>query len=113
MDNYATLNLKPLSVNEAWKGRKFKSPVYKSWELHLNLTLPKLGFKIEKEDKLCLSVEMHFSNSQADLDNPLKMFQDGLQKKYNFKDAQIWEIHLYKFKVKKGEERIRFLLERI
>ena len=40
------INIKPLSVNQAWMGRKFKTKFYKDYEIELALKLPKL--KINK-----------------------------------------------------------------
>ena len=36
------LNLKPLSVNEAWKGRRFSTPAKKQFEAAVRYSLPKV-----------------------------------------------------------------------
>ena len=45
------VNIKPLSTNKAWKGRRFKSPNYKAFESELiyklpNIDLPKPPFEL-------------------------------------------------------------------
>jgi hypothetical protein len=44
----------------------------------------------------------------SDYDNPIKIFQDVLCKKYGFNDNRIFAGHQYKILVPKGEEFIRF-----
>jgi Holliday junction resolvase RusA-like endonuclease len=99
------LNIKPLSVNEVWQGKRFKTRKYTSYEkealLHLkHLTIPEYPLKIE--------ITWGFSSVMADIDNPTKPFLDILQKKYGFDDRHIYELVLKKVIVKKGEEYIDF-----
>lgn len=101
------VNIKPLSVNEAWQGRRFKTYKYTKYEKEvLNLLPPTL--KIYKIVKYRLNFEVAYSNSLCDIDNFLKPFMDILQKKYDFNDSQIYELLVRKSKVKKGEEYIKF-----
>ncbi len=100
-----TLNIKPLSVNKCWQGKRFKTPAYKSYEKQLLLLLqpfkmPEAPFKI--------SYEFGFSSKLADIDNPVKPFQDILCKKYKFDDRSINEINIKKIIVPKGKEYIKF-----
>lgn len=99
------IKIKPLSVNEAWQGKRFKSPAYKDYEKELLYRLPAL--KLPPKPYYII-YEFGFSNMRSDIDNPVKPFQDVLQKKYNFDDADILKITVKKVKVKKGEECIRF-----
>jgi Holliday junction resolvase RusA-like endonuclease len=99
------VNIKPLSVNLAWQGQRFKTPAYKAFETELLLKLPNI--KIGKE-KLSLRLIFAFSNASSDLDNPTKLVQDILSKKYGFNDKQIYELHLYKLIVDKGKEYLDF-----
>ena len=48
------------------------------------------------------------SSKLADYDNPIKAFQDILQKKYNFNDSKIYKATIIKEIVKKGDEFIKF-----
>lgn len=100
------IKIKPLSSNKAWQGRRFKTPEYKAYEQHLGYLLP-ARYPIPKGD-LKIMIEVGFSNKLSDLDNPVKSFLDILQKKYEFNDNRIVEIHLYKKIVKKGEDYISF-----
>jgi len=97
------LKIKPLSVNEAWQGKRYKTPAYLRYERNMLLMLPKIK-DIPKEVKLYF--EFGFSNILADLDNPVKLLLDIMQKKYKFNDADVWELRIKKTKVKKGFEYI-------
>jgi hypothetical protein len=44
------LNEKPLSVNLAWQGKRFKTPIYKAYEKELLLRMP--AKKIDAEQML-------------------------------------------------------------
>ena len=103
-----TLKIKPLSVNDAWKGRRQKSHVYKKYERDIFMLLPN-DFIVPDGD-LRLNLEWGFSSAASDYDNPIKPFQDCLQKKYNFNDSKIFVGHQEKFKVKKGDEYIKWEL---
>ena len=99
------LKIKPLSVNQAWQGKRFKTKQYKQYERDLLLMLP--AFEVPEGD-LAIYLEFGFSNSASDWDNPIKPFQDVLQKKYGFNDSRIVEAYVKKTKVKKGAEFIRW-----
>ena len=96
-----SLNIKPLSVNECWQGKRFKTPIYKDYERFVMLSLPHL---ILPEPPYRIWYVFGLSNINADLDNPVKPLQDILQKKYGFNDRDIHEANIKKRKVKKGEE---------
>lgn len=100
------LKLKPLSVNEAWKGRRFKTDNYKRYEWVVFARLPK-GVKIP-EGEIELHFEFGFSSPLADNDNPVKPLQDILQAKYGFNDNRVVRTVIDKFRVPKGEEYIAF-----
>ena len=99
------LDIKPLSVNEAWKGRRFRSDKYKSYQKHMALVLRPLDIP---DGDIQLDVTFGFSNSASDIDNPLKPFIDCLQKKYGFNDKMIKRLNVVSEKVKKGDEFIDF-----
>lgn len=102
------INIIPLSVNRAWKGQRFKTKEYKDYEVELLYKLPKI---IVKSGELSLWITFGMSNSLSDIDNPVKPFLDILQKKYGFNDKNIFELHIRKQKVLKGEEFIDFKIE--
>lgn len=99
------IKVKPLSVNECWQGKRFKSVDYKRYEQELLYTLKPLTIP---EGKLKVHYTFGVSSKNADIDNPVKPFQDILQKKYDFKDNRIYKIVIDKVDVGKGEEFIEF-----
>lgn len=100
------INIKPLSINEAFQGRRFKTEKYKKYEKELLLLLPK-NFKLPPPPYYII-FEFGFSNKASDLDNPIKVMQDILQKKYKFNDKDIYKAEITKKIVKKGGEYILF-----
>jgi len=102
--------MKPLSVNEAWQGKRFKTDKYKAYEKEMLLRLP-MG-KLPPPPYY-VYYEFGFSNRQADYDNPCKPVGDILQKKYGFNDNQIYEAHIKKVVVKRGQEYIKIQIEHI
>lgn len=57
--------------------------------------------------------EFGFSNKLSDFDNPCKPLGDVLQKKYGFNDKEIYEAHIRKQIVKKGQEYIKIRIEHL
>jgi len=99
------IDIKPLSVNNAWQGKRFKTPEYKTYERVLMYLLPKLSLP---EPPFKLEMEFGFSNSASDWDNPIKPLQDILQKKYGFNDKDVFEAVVRKYKVSKGKDYLKF-----
>ena len=104
------IDIKPLSVNECWRGRRQKTVKYLRYQNEMlfllpnKLVLPDPPFKV--------SYEFGFSSRASDLDNPVKPLQDILSKKYKFDDKLIHEIHIIKTKVSKGKEYLKFKIEK-
>ena len=103
------LKIKPMSVNDAWKGRRSKTEEYRAFERHIALILKPVEIP---EGPLQANIEWGFSNAGSDIDNPLKPFLDCLQKKYKFNDNRIYRLIVDKVKVKKGDEYIEWSLEK-
>ncbi len=99
------VDIKPLSVNEAWQGRRYKTNDYKAYEEQVLLLLPKITIP---DGRLKITIRFGMSNSRSDIDNPVKMFVDILQMKYGFNDNRIYEMNLIKEKVEKGCDFIGF-----
>jgi Holliday junction resolvase RusA-like endonuclease len=97
------LNVKALSINECFQGKRFKTKAYLSYEKTLLLMLPKRDLK----DVERVNIEFGFSSKLADIDNPVKPILDILQKKYGFNDRDIFELNIKKVVVKKGDEFIK------
>ena len=104
------LDIKPLSVNEAWQGKRFKTKIYKAYESHVLFCLKPMEIP---EGKIELQLTWGFSNKGADADNPIKPFVDCLQKKYGFNDNKVYSYVVKKVDVKKGEEFIEFNIKGI
>ena len=105
------VNIKPLSVNQVWQGRRFKTPKYKSYEKELLLKLPL--FKIDCNAHLSVDITFGYSNTLNDIDNALKPFLDVLQKKYGINDNKIYFLNVKKEIVKKGDEFIKFNIKEL
>ena len=102
--------IKPLSSNQAWRGRRFKSVAYMQYEKELNYLLPK-HLEIP-EGKLQVHYIFGFSSKGSDYDNAIKSFQDFLQKRFQFNDNKIYRAFIEKVDVKKGKEFIEFSIEK-
>ncbi len=95
---------KPLSTNQCWKGRRFKTQEYTAYEKTLFFLLPR---NVEiPEGPLTLEIEVGYSNRNSDTGNVEKPFTDILQKRYGFNDNRIFRIVMEKRIVPKGEEYI-------
>jgi|SRR5690606_41201189 len=103
------LKIKPLSVNKAWAGRRFKTPEYKKYQRDVLYLLPKLKLP---EAPYEVKIIFGFSSAGSDIDNPVKPIMDILQKKYGFNDNQVYRMVLEKEQVKKGSEFIKFEIKR-
>lgn len=110
IDGY-TVYVKPLSVNQAWLGRKRKSGAYREYEKVMMEKLPLLN--ISKKIKLSVSMVVYYSNKRSDIDNFIKPFLDILQTKYGFDDKQIYKLSVVKEIVAKGNEGITFKIDNL
>ena len=104
------INVKPMTVNRAWRGRKFKTPEYKTYEINVMMLLKPMEIPA---GNLFVTLTAGFSNKLCDIDNIAKPFIDILQRRYDFNDNRIWKLVLNKRIVKKGSEYIEFSIEGI
>jgi len=102
------LNIKPMSVNQVWQGKRFKTKSYKQYRADLQKILPPLKIP---DGELKVNYLFGVSNMGSDVDNLVKPFQDSLQEKYGFNDSKIIEFTAKKVKVKKCDEFIQFEIE--
>ena len=97
-----------MSVNDAWKGKRFKTNTYKRYCKDVSMLLPN---KMEiPKGKLGIRIHFYFSRSTSDWDNPIKPFQDILCSNYGIDDRHIYLAIVEKFIVPKGKEKIEFEL---
>ena len=106
-----TIYLKPLSVNEAWQGRRFKTDEYIAYEKAVIKAMQTK--KLNVKPPFAVMIEYGFSNSASDIDNPTKLVLDILQKKYKFNDKDIYRLTLIKTMISKGKEYFRFRIQTI
>lgn len=104
------INVKPLSVNEAWKGRRFKTDAYNTYRNTLLWLLPDISIP---NPPFMIYLKFGFSNTLSDWDNPVKTTQDILSQKYGFNDKLIRRAIVETEIVKKGQEYIEFELTHI
>ncbi len=103
------INIKPMSVNEAFKGRRFHTDKHRIWYNNLLLLLPKrkdIDFPIEPPYQIYL--KFGFSSKSSDWDNPIKQVQDCLADRYNFNDKLIKRGIVETEIVPKGKEYFEF-----
>ena len=101
-------NEKPLSVNQCWQVKRFKTKEYKKYEKLLLHVLPKI--KEMPKPPYFIVFEFGFSSPLADWDNPIKPLQDIMQTKYNFNDRDISVAQVNKKITKKNQEYFKFIL---
>lgn len=99
------VQIKPLSVNDAWQGKRYKTNQYDNYIFSMLHYLPTIDIP---KGKLQLYVKFGFSSISSDIDNPLKPFIDCLQKKYRFNDKNIHKLIVERDYVKKDHEYIQF-----
>lgn len=99
--------IKPMSVNEAWQGRRYKTDEYELYSLELKIKLPKVELP---EPPYEIYLKFGFSSPLSDWDNPIKPTQDIIAKKYGFNDKLIKRGIVEKELVSKGKEFIEFEL---
>lgn len=105
------VNVKPLSVNKAYQGRRFKTLDYKVFEQELLYVLPNT---LEvPEGPLMIEFKFGLSNMGGDWDNPIKPAQDVISTKYGFNDNRIMKGSVEKIKVEKGKEYIKFKITKM
>lgn len=97
-----------MSVNQAWQGKRFKTLKYKKYERDLLLMLPSIKLP---QPPYFVSYEFGMSSTLSDWDNPIKPFQDILQKKYGFDDRDILKAEVIKEIVPKGKEYLKFNIQ--
>lgn len=103
-----SIKVKPLSVNECYTGKRFKTEKYREYEKKLMFFLPTL---ILPDPPYKINYIFGFSSRASDLDNAVKNLQDIISKKYDFNDKLIFEINVRKQIVKKGNEFFCFKID--
>jgi len=105
------INIKPLSVNSAYKGRRFRTPAHDIFKTAIKYLLPPV-YKMPPPP-YCIQFEFGVSSSLSDGDNLIKLTQDSIADKYEFNDRYIkrWIVDVEK--VEKGKEYIKFRIDHL
>ena len=82
------VKLKPLSVNNAYKGRRFPTDELKVYKKAMPLLLPR-DLQLPP-NKLVLLFRFHFKREASDVDNCCKAAQDIITKHYGVDDRMIY-----------------------
>jgi Holliday junction resolvase RusA-like endonuclease len=109
-ENSIKVEMKPMSVNGAWQGRRFKTPKYLAYEKAVLGMLPKYNLP---EPPYRLELTLGVSSKLSDIDNPVKLILDILQKAYSFNDKLIFELLVKKQMTEKRKEFFKFSITHI
>ena len=104
------INIKPLSVNAAWKGRRFKTQMYKKYWRDVQFLLPTINLP---EPPYEIYLEFGFSSKGSDIDNPEKPCMDIIADYYGFNDNLIYRKVTEKKIVPKGSEYFQFSINQL
>ncbi len=107
------INIKPLSVNDAWKGKRYRTDKYLKYCRDLSLILPNVKILLDENKKYQIYLKWGFSSASSDWDNPIKPTQDVIAKKYGFNDKLIKKGIVEVEQVKKGSEYFEFEITEI
>lgn len=99
------LPIKPLSLNNAYRGRRFTTPELKRYKEDVTKLLPKMDVPT---GALAVRYVFGVSSKAIDGDNLIKCLQDALADAYGFNDNRICKWDVEKRYVPKGAEFIEF-----
>ena len=104
------IEIKPLRISMAYKGRRFKTNEYKEWQNEFTLLI---GKHSPICGKIALTAEFYIKNDKmSDIDNFFKTLLDTLKDTKVIEDDRfIYEIHSYKYHSKR--EFIRITIENL
>jgi Holliday junction resolvase RusA-like endonuclease len=104
------LKLKALSLNSAYRGRRFTTPALKAYKEAIRYLSPILP---QIDGKLQVFYRFGVSSKNSDGDNLIKCLQDGLADRYGFNDKMIYKWEVEKVDVKKGEEFVEYEINKL
>lgn len=108
------INIKPLSVNKAFKGRRFHTKEHKEWiSKVISLLPPKKDIDFPLLPPYQIYLKFGFSSRASDWDNCIKQVQDCLADRYNFNDKLIRRGVVDTEIVPKGKEYFTFKIEHL
>lgn len=101
------LAIKPLSVNDAYRGRRFATKELTQYKSDLGWLLPRLEVP---DGPIAVRYVFGVSSKASDGDNLIKAFQDAVAEHYGFNDKRIYHWDVTKVDVPKGKEFVEFEL---
>ena len=104
------INIKPISLNSAYRGRRFTTPELSIFKKSVALLLPRIDIP---EGKLSIHFRFGVSSKNSDGDNLIKCAQDSIAERYEFNDKLIYRWYVEKEDVKKGSEYFEFDIQGI
>jgi len=99
-------NIKPLSVNKVWQGRRFKTKIYQEYEREMSMLLREQRVPRDSlSGRLVITIIFCLKNAErTDFDNLLKPLLDILVKNDIIADDRfIWKAIIKKKKAKKDK----------
>ena len=105
------LEVKPLSVNAAYRGRRFRSSEYQDFKKQMEMALKQNPIKIPNSKYLKIFFDFGLSNNAADWDGPIKTAQDCLFEHIGLNDKVIRAGEVVTTMVDVGNEYIWVRLE--
>ena len=100
--------IKPISINDAYKGRRYSTDEHKKFKDLASILLRKLNLpKLRPKQEFYVIYRFHIGRS-ADYDNCIKVVQDQICNALGVDDRWIGSCYVKKIKAKKGDEKIEF-----
>lgn len=99
------LDIRPLSINEGYTGKRYKTPAHRLWHKRVLLLLPDIPVPLPPYE---IYLKFGFSSNKSDFDNCIKFFVDCLQQKYGFNDKLIRKAIIETDITEKDNEYIKF-----
>jgi len=98
-------DFKPLSANKMFYKGKQLTKEYRDWrELIYEDIADRSKWPFKEDDRLFFDVYIGLSSKLADVDNCIKPLLDTFQYMFEFNDKYVFEVHIEKELIKKGEE---------
>lgn len=106
------LPIKALSLNMAYRGRRFATDELEAYKQEIGLLAPNLPQIQPSTSKLQVKYEFGVSSKACDVDNLVKCVNDALAEKYRYNDNRIYKLEVSKVDVPKGQEYICFEIKK-
>lgn len=102
------IKVKPLSLNSAYSGKRYKTKECTAFKRDLYFMLPDIKLPAPP---YCIHFKFGVSSASSDGDNLIKVSQDTISERYQFNDKLIKKWIVEVESVKKGFEFIEFKIE--